>query len=552
MSTPHPQPTHESPSPSRGEGFGVRGLLLLLIIVTLAALPLLTYPLGRDQGMYANIARNILEGGTPFVDMWDIKPPAIYYVYAAAIGLLGGGSAPIRALDLVAVPLTMLAIYGIGVRVGRSVRVGWLAALMFAVFYFTETFASLSQSDSLVTLPMAWAALATFRAGDAGRGSRAALAWALMAGALAALTIWFKHYYALFVLALVIEHTLRRMSDASSGALWRRFPLKEAGAFALGGLPVGGIPLAAFMLNGVWDEMLIVAAGTAAYNQQAQVSFSAFVEQFSGYLVFRWQHWGVLIVAALTWPFAPRVTRRGWRGVILWLMAGLAFVLVQGKGFDTHWIPMLPPLALMGAAALDGWIQAVTARRRMIQRGVYALVVAGLLLILVKDTWIRAWPYLTGQQTQVRYYRHFQGNDYKAWESLRVVNWLKQRTTSGDTIFIWGFRPEIAYLSDLRPATRYQAHFPLVASWWPSEWRAQNVEQLWAALPPYVLVLQADYLPWVTGRAEDSATLLTFEEHKPLENWLIYNYDRLQVMGDFIVWQRKNLNSGQASNGDGG
>lgn len=529
---------HLRPFSLKGRG----GLLALLLIVVIAALPMLTYPLGRDQGMYANIARAILNGGTPFVDMWDIKPPIIYYIYALAIGLFGSGSEAVRALDLIAVPLTMIGIYWLGVRFGASRRVGLLAALSFAVFYFTETFASLSQNDSLVTLPMTWAVLAAVRAGDAPRASRESLLWALICGALAAVTLWFKHYYAIFALALVIEHLLRRLLDSSGGvSLWQRFPVRESLAFAAGGLPVGLLPLLYFMSSGIWREMLIVADGTAAYNQQAQASFSAFIGQLSTYVGFRWQHWSVLLIAAALWPFAPQVKRRGWRVILLWLAATLAFVLVQAKGFDTHWIPMLPPLALMGAAALDGWIQTLTARRDMVRRGVYALVTAGLLLILVKDTWIRAWPYLTGQQNKVAYYQNFQGNDVKAWESARVINWLKRRTTPGDTIFIWGFRPEVAYLSGLRPATRYQAHFPLVASWWPPEWRQDNVDLLWAANPPYVLVMQADYMPWVTGRDEDSATLLTLPEHKPLEDWLIYHYTRVETIGDFIIWQRKDL-----------
>jgi 4-amino-4-deoxy-L-arabinose transferase-like glycosyltransferase len=531
-------------------------LLAALIAVSLIiALPILTYPLGRDQGMYANIARMMLDGGLPFIDMWDIKPPAIYYVYAGGIALLGDGSAAVRALDLVFLPFTLVALYWLTLRITGGRRgAGLLTGVLFTVFYFTETFASLTQSDSLVTLPMTLAVVCVIKAGDAPRGSRRALLWSGVAGALCAAVIWFKHYYALFVLALVIEHLLVRIRHPKS--LMRDFPVKEALAFALGGLPVGAIPLLYFVSSGIWAEMLIVAQGTAQYNAQASQSVGAFIGQLWNYVLFRWQHWGVLLVLAALWlplhftrravPITsnpPNLLNSRWRAIGLWLAAGLAFVLVQAKGFDTHWIPLLPPLTIIAGSALATLIARITAwlpRPASAARLLYAAAVIGLFALLAKDTWVRGLPYLTGVQGERTYYRHFQGNDFKPWESEQVIRYLRRNTVPGDTLYIFGFRPEVYYLTDLRPATRFQAQFPLVADWWLPQWREEVVETLWAALPPYVLVMQADEMPWVTGKHDDSAWLLAHDERlQDLENWLIFNYARVEVIGDFQIWQRK-------------
>src|SRR5688500_9686525 len=121
----------------------------MIVVCVIAALPILTYPMGRDQGMYANIARAILDGKLPFVDMWDIKPPAIYYIYAGVISIFGPGSAALRALDLVTVPVTITALYMLSMRLtDGNRRVALLSGILFTVFYFTETFASLTQSDA--------------------------------------------------------------------------------------------------------------------------------------------------------------------------------------------------------------------------------------------------------------------------------------------------------------------------------------------------------------------------------------------------------------------
>src|SRR5690606_31757236 len=94
----------------------------------------------------------------------------------------------------------------------------------------------------------------------------------------------------------------------------------------------------------------------------------------------------------------------------------------------------------------------------------------------------------------------------------------------------------VYFMADLTPATRYQAHFPLVAPWYPQAWQQDNVDTLWAAMPPYALVLEDDYMPWVTDFDADSHTLL--QDYTELNNWLIANYERDGQIGDFIIWRR--------------
>jgi hypothetical protein len=165
------------------------------------------------------------------------------------------------------------------------------------------------------------------------------------------------------------------------------------------------------------------------------------------------------------------------------------------------------------------------------------VAILAFLFILVRVTWLRAWPYLTGREDQIAYYERFQANDLKPAESLTMVEFLRKRVAPGDTLFVWGFRPEVYYLAELRPATRFIAHFPLVSPWYPAQWRQEAVETLWAAMPLYVLVLEADYMPWVTGRSEDSHELLV--EYTGLSDWLAFNYERETQIGDFLVWRRK-------------
>ncbi|MFQ3660440.1 MAG: glycosyltransferase family 39 protein [Anaerolineae bacterium] len=533
----------------------LRQRLLIIALVLVLALPTLLYPLGRDQGMYANIGAAILRGGLPYVDMWDIKPPPIYYLYALSMALFGPTPLGVRALDLLLVPVGMWGLMLLGARIAGE-RVGLWAALLYGVFYFSDQFANLTQSDSLVTVFMIWAALASWQAAAVTAGSRAALGYALACGALCGVIVWFKQYQAFFVAALVLWQIVQRWGR------WRALA-SEAAAFTLGGLLTGGGLLAYFAAIGILPEMLIVAQSTSAYNAQYS-DWGAFFNQMGSYFTFRWWYWGALFVlvglAALL-SATRRLNGRGWGFVWGWLAAAAAFMVVQRLGFDTHWFPMLPPMALLGAGAL-AWVSGpnpllevaagkppeekgskVPSLREKGLRGeafqplIHAAFILTFSGILAYNTWWPAWGYLTGQETQYDYYAQFQANDLKPEQSLAVVEWLRPRLVAGDTLYVWGFRPEVAFMGGWRPATRWQAQFPLVASWYPHEWQQQNVDLLWAAMPPYALILTDDFMPWVTGQHADSHTIL--QGYTELNNWLMANYDRVHTIGDFLIWQRK-------------
>lgn len=498
-------------------------VLLVLAVALILALPTITYPLGRDQGEFATIARGMLNGRVPYVDLWNPKPPAVFVVYAAAMAIFGQTAPALRALDFPVVLLSGLAIYGIGRRIARP-AVGIWAALLFAVFYFTETFWTLTQNDGIVLVPMTAAAYAALRVIEA-QGVRRWM-WAFTAGALCGLSIWFKYPFALFGAALALGWWLSvRPSMAHT--------LRLGGWFAVGGILPLLLGTLVLVAAGAWAEFLRSAQVTSQYTA---LTFNPadFVSLMGTALGYRWSQWGLLFVlAAVGILISHRWESRGVGGWLigLWLLAGLLVMLVQAKGYDYHWLPMLPPLALLAGDALA----------RLLKRGGHRWLAGaaalGLYVVLALGIWPKTWDYLTEQEDGLAYAGRFVAGEFRADESMQMVDFLRARNVPGDSLYIWGFRPEVYYLSGLNPATRFIFQFPLVGSWYPPEWRQENVDVLWAALPPYALVLQVDYMPWVTGSNDDSNTLL--QSYTALNDWLVYHYERDTQIGNFFVWRRK-------------
>ena len=58
-------------------------------MVFLRALPNLRYIIGRDQATYCVIAQGLLHGKLLYRDLWDNKPPGIFYIYAPIVKIFG-------------------------------------------------------------------------------------------------------------------------------------------------------------------------------------------------------------------------------------------------------------------------------------------------------------------------------------------------------------------------------------------------------------------------------------------------------------------------------
>lgn len=513
-------------------------LSILCTLIALIALPILTYPLGRDQGEFSTIGQGILDGKVPYIDLWNPKPPAIFYVYATAIWLLGETVVATRAIDLVIFPVIAVALYWCSLKLTNR-RSATIAVVGMATFYFTESFWTLTQNDGIALAPMTLAVTFSLKTFEDGKYH---WVWSALSGAMCAIAAWFKYPFLLLALALALGYGITNQRDI-------RTIIKDTLAFSIAGLTIGIGGLLYLDSKGALGEMIESARVTSAYTRQGydELFQSAVWKQA---LEDRLAHWRPLIYLNLAWPIlhiaipCPH-SRGGWHTIWLWSAAAGAMMLVQAKGYDYHWLPLLPPMILVSADSLDHisnglwrfFNTKVHISSQVWNSGIQSVLLVGLLLTLFIDLWRPAWPYISGKQQQSTYWSQFRGGEFVADESLAVSNYLEQRVPPDEYLYIWGFRTEIYYMTQLRPATRFIFHFPLIADWYPAQWRDENVSRLWQVLPPYVLVLQVDYMPWVTGRHEDSHVLL--QEYTELNNWLMFNYERETQIGNFFIWRRR-------------
>ena len=135
---------------------------ILFFLLSVIALCLLTMFRGvgiYDDSVFLTIARGITRGLVPYVDLFDTKPPGIYYLFAA-LGQNFGGAWWVARTFLCLVNIIFIAIFFYWIRRDVPEPVAWWGASIFTLSLLivkayqvnTRVFAALFASLGLITI----------------------------------------------------------------------------------------------------------------------------------------------------------------------------------------------------------------------------------------------------------------------------------------------------------------------------------------------------------------------------------------------------------------
>ena len=512
--------------------------LLFLAAGALVLMPLLTYPFGRDHGVFSCVADIVAGGGVPYCDAWEMKPPGIFYLFWASFALFGRSMASPRLLDLLWTLTTAVAIWHLGRRV-LSPWAGVAGAFFFLVRYVAGiTFWNTTQCEGFTSLPLTLAAIALVAAEQRRNHWLAA-----MCGALVALAMILKFTVGIFLLLPCVA-VLAAQGDSA------RSRLARGASYLLGCVALlaalAGLMAWAGALNDMFEILFLWNAKYASLNPPG----SNFGRELASFLVGGRQQLlfpiGLLALAgAADLTLRPQAGRIRWL-LPIWALSMAAAVWIQGKYYTYHWLPLLPPMGLLAAQGLRAaWFLLQRSARARIALAWYVAGVVVLFAILGLAYWrslqvpVR---YALGNVPRSDFMRGFERPAGLGRFSLRaneeVAQFLRRRTAIDAPIFVWGFEPLIYHLAERAPASRFIYSVPLVTEWSPDEWRSELIRDLEQTPPAYIVVAHNDLFPWMTERWDDSAAQLgAFPD---LEQLLRRDYRRARRIEDFDVWERRN------------
>src|SRR5881275_1374697 len=136
--------------------FAWLGIILFTVAIRL---PSLLHPQPIDsEAMYSVVANEIVDGGRPYADAVERKPPLLFWTYAAIFKVAGKFNW--KALHMVALVWTIGSMAGLYV-IGRDLfdrNTGLIAALFYSVFQPWWTWKTLAfDAEMLMNLPIIWA-----------------------------------------------------------------------------------------------------------------------------------------------------------------------------------------------------------------------------------------------------------------------------------------------------------------------------------------------------------------------------------------------------------
>ncbi len=413
-------------------------ILAVVAVMLVVFLPLspITRPLpGRDAGIYLYAGDQILHGALPYRDVWDNRPPGLFYLSAAGLAIGGGSVWGPWALE--AAFLCGAAIFSfLALR-----RVLSDSAAFLATFFWTVTLVFLYDFNIAeeYALLFQFAALYCFvRAEERGR-----YGWYGVAiGACLTLAINLRQNLIGIWVAIVVFLLVRAVLTRGIGATFRALVAIAAGV-ALVFVPIIVYFAAKGILKDMWDGAYLFnfIYVTAAWDRRFDAfGLGANLLSESGLLPMALA--GGLLTAYSLWNR---------RGVALATVALIAVPLdlllssLSGRPYQHYFISALPALAILAGVLFDQLALLARSAARAASPGVW---VAGLMLAALI--------------LPVHTYFTLDNKVFAAGSSRdRLTAFMRANTGPNDTIYLWGSDMMINLGAGRRSPTRLTNNYPL-------------------------------------------------------------------------------------------
>jgi len=502
---------------------------LLLGLMTFLT-PLLWGPPGSDAGIFTWVAHVVLQGGLPYVDAFDNKGPALFYIYAFVLWLGGGEWFAVRMLDFVlaygCIAITVIWLRSIG---GPST--GWIGGLLLLLFLHFD-FWTLGQPD----LWAAEAAIVMLWLIECSRRT----ATCLLAGVLAGLMVVLKPVYIPFA-AVVFLLVLFPQG-------LRSFAFRACLAFACGALLCPLAVLSIYALHGqlyaLWEVNILFALKSyrGLGNNPAfyHILMPGILQLPRGDMGYQMIGIGMITLQFVMLAGLYRLMRDGYKRLAIRLLVawGCAFFIAswQGKYFFYHYCLLLFVAVIPAAYWLSRPLPVGGLRERLALygRGMVVMLLATQSLFFLSPAF-EGWKVRLGLKPNSEWLAEsFVHGNYEFARVKEAASYINAHTNADDLIYVWGTEAYLYPLAQRAAPTRFGYNHAFVMSKEPL--RSQFVTELLADLTinqPALVIIQKTDENDLTRRSIESLS-----DFPSIEQLFRQNYTQLWENKSFLLLKR--------------
>jgi hypothetical protein len=458
----------------------VSAFLLVAAALVLRAPGFNSSVLDPDEGLYMVQAAAWLQGGWPFVAVWDMHPLGAPAMLVMAKALVPDPILALRLAGVLAVTGTALGLRAIALMLGAAP----VAAFTAGLFYIAHSTVLGGLATNTEVLFAPWVVMAAYFLLREARSSLAPRpATVFLAGLLVGVALLIKQVVALEASALWLTMVVSAIAAGRLGA--GRVALLAL-LFALGsGLPTGAVALG-YWLSGHID---VWAYG----NLWAPLAYTDMDDDAPGArraIALALPHLAFLSLAGLGLLAGSADQKRAALPLLPWLLGAMAAVVLPGKFWDHYFLIILPPLSLIAALGLAAVVGAVVRQRR--QRSVTCVMAAVIAAMPVLDM-------LTPRLAE--------GMGLRGLDPPRQVAAIAEAALKpGESLYVANWHAVTYALAGQQPPTRF-AFFPHLVGAHNGLIGVDNRAELERVLsePPGVIVV--DPLRWHLVRPEPKAMI---------------------------------------------
>jgi hypothetical protein len=422
-------------------------LILCLVLLSIGRFPSTGEPLAQDQAVFTLGGKLILQGERLYKDVFDHKPPLMYFIYAPLYLLFGPTGFGPAIIDLLLHLIQCVLLFYLLARLlgERS------AAYSVIIFVYLLLCPIWSRGIRLLQAEVIANVILLFMA-HLCVGGKVNNLFAWLLGLCSSLLFATKFLPLLFALSPIM---LLEESELKSKKLW----LWGSLGFLCGSLP-WIIYLSAY---GLWSDFIAAVfhfnrcyAGEITNPLWPAISAKA------------WALWLPALLTLYGLSLRSAENRRSYNAATTWLLMSLIVLFIQRKFFYYHFIVLLVPLSWLGAIGL----QELTIKlfdKPAVRKWASKL---GLLIVFLQLGLFLA-RYTSFHKTY--YYQRLWNNDFPGFAEQRQVTTnrtlletillaasIKRYSQPDDELLVWGMNPLLYLIADRKPAMKFILHNWLV------------------------------------------------------------------------------------------
>lgn len=460
-------------------------MLIFLLILFFIRLNFKEMSFERDEGTYAYMGKLLVEGKTPYSYFYEMKPPALYYMYGLMVAIFGTSVAGLHIGFFILSFLTSIFLF-LWIRKMFNPAAGAVAAVAYSIISTAPHASGLTiQSEHLLCLffiPGLWLLWEALNSNKTWQWilSGALLSWALL---IKQNTLFFIAFAGL---SIILYHFISKKEKNLKG-LWKPVLLFGTGIIA----PIL-VVLVILVSNGSFKDFIFFIYEYPKTQYLSSIEFS----RGMGYLQNRFSAikydyeliWypalaGLVVFWILSKDLFLKIS------LSLFLVLSLLSIAPGLRFYGHYWIHFLPAIAVSFAALLFVFTEKLKEAGILKNPQFVMLLVLCLVMFLNINT-NKEYYFITDTEKVVR--AVYGSNPFP--ESRKVSEYLNTKMKAEDNLVVFGSEPQIYMYTNKDASSRHfycgnlvQGH-PIVKTW-----AEEFKKDFFKANPKYAVWVQQPY-----------------------------------------------------------